>query len=266
MINNPPATGNIYWHLPAAGFSFTYVEHASAELAEHSHARPSLNLILSGMYAEDCSGYEGDFPAGSLLFKPANAAHANRSTQTKSRSLIIEVTSDTGQQAGFEAYEKPWQRFYPPMTSLTQRLFCELTISDSDSRLGVESLCREVFSLGQGGAVGTGRKPRWLPAVEDRLSLLDRSPPTLTELADLAGVCPTHLARAFRQHTAATPGEYLRARRIAFVLDRLIAAFPVDGAELAARAGFADQSHMIRTFRRVTGWTPAALRASLSQR
>lgn len=260
----PPATGNIHWHIPAEGFCFTYVEHASEALDEHCHSRPALNLVLSGSYAESCSAYRGCFEPGCLLFKPARAVHTNGSTRPRSRSLIVEITSELADELHV-TLDHAWQRFDPRMMGLAQRLFGELATADADASLAVSSLVRELFAIGRADDSSHLRRPRWLDTVERRLADLGRPTPDLSDLASLAGVCPTHLARAFRRHAGATPGEYLRARRIAFVLDQLSASKkPL--VEIAAAGGFADQSHMIRTFRRIVGQTPAGIRAHLNQR
>jgi AraC family transcriptional regulator len=78
---------------------------------------------------------------------------------------------------------------------------------------------------------------------------------TLDDLARQAGVSRFHFARLFRVSTGDSPMAYLlksrieRAKQMLLQDDR-----PV--CEIAAVLGFCDQSHLTRTFRRLTGLTP----------
>ncbi|GFE81117.1 hypothetical protein GCM10011487_31170 [Steroidobacter agaridevorans] len=78
---------------------------------------------------------------------------------------------------------------------------------------------------------------------------------TLDDLARQAGVSRFHFARLFRVSMGESPMAYLlksrieRAKQMLLQDDR-----PV--CEIAASLGFCDQSHLTRTFRRMTGLTP----------
>ena len=70
---------------------------------------------------------------------------------------------------------------------------------------------------------------------------------------------PVAFARAFRRRYGRSPGEYLRECRLeraaGLLRDRRLSL-----ADIAARAGFVDQSHFTRSFRRGFGCTPGAWR------
>jgi AraC family transcriptional regulator len=90
-------------------------------------------------------------------------------------------------------------------------------------------------------------------------------PWSLADVATEAGVHPGYLASAFRRHFGCTVGEFIRRQRIALACRAL-----ADGnkplADVALLAGFADQSHFTRTFKRQLGLTPAAYRKTTSRR
>jgi AraC-like DNA-binding protein len=71
--------------------------------------------------------------------------------------------------------------------------------------------------------------------------------------ADL-GASPAHLVRTFRREVGMPPHAYLSARRVDLARRLLIAGHRP--AEAAVLAGFHDQSHLHRHFRRVLGTTP----------
>ncbi|HEY7284447.1 MAG TPA: AraC family transcriptional regulator [Vicinamibacterales bacterium] len=81
------------------------------------------------------------------------------------------------------------------------------------------------------------------------------SPIGLAEIAAVADLTPWHFARAFRRQFGLPPHRFQIGLRID--LARRLLADGLSGAEVAHRSGFADQSHFIRRFKRVTGTTPA---------
>ena len=85
---------------------------------------------------------------------------------------------------------------------------------------------------------------------------LPASAPTLAELEAIGGRDRWQLSRDFRQLYGTSPHRYLVMRRLGQARSAMR-----EGASLAAAAigaGFADQSHMSRHFKRTYGMTPAA--------
>ena len=75
----------------------------------------------------------------------------------------------------------------------------------------------------------------------------------------MVGVHPVHLARAFRQTYDTTFAGYIRELRVEYARNELAtSAMPL--SVIAAAAGFCDQSHFCRSFRRATGLSPAEYR------
>ena len=95
-----------------------------------------------------------------------------------------------------------------------------------------------------------------------RLDDVPEAPATLADLAALAGVSRFQLLRGFARATGVTPHAYLLQRRVRLARQLLIAGRAP--AEAAQEAGFADQSHLTRAFRRQFGVTPARYRAALA--
>lgn len=87
-------------------------------------------------------------------------------------------------------------------------------------------------------------------SLEDRL----RNPPTLDDLARMTGRSKYQIVRRFEKAYGVTPFRWLLQRRAdrARALIRCGRSLP----ESAAASGFADQSHMTRTFVRQFGFTP----------
>jgi AraC family transcriptional regulator len=84
----------------------------------------------------------------------------------------------------------------------------------------------------------------------------------LSDLAREAGMSTSHFIRSFRQSTGKTPHQFLLHQRVeraqSLMHDRRS---PL--TEVALASGFADQHHLARIFRRITGVTPSSYRRSL---
>jgi len=98
---------------------------------------------------------------------------------------------------------------------------------------------------------------RFTPPVAKARARIEEDPSTqttLSELAALSGVSRYQILRAFAREMGTTPHAYLVQCRV-----RLARRFLLNGetmADVAQRAGFADQSHMTRAFVRQFGITP----------
>lgn len=77
---------------------------------------------------------------------------------------------------------------------------------------------------------------------------------TLAEAAAALGAAPARLARSFTAAYRIPPHQYVSTRRVDLARRLLVHGTPA--ASAAALAGFHDQSHMTRQFRRVLGCTP----------
>ncbi|WP_432497154.1 AraC family transcriptional regulator [Kineococcus gypseus] len=99
--------------------------------------------------------------------------------------------------------------------------------------------------------------PRDAPLAERLRELLDAHVVAgvgLREASAQLGASPAHLVRAFGRHVGMPPHAYLAARRVDLARRLLLAGHRP--AEAAVLAGFHDQPHLTRHFRRVLGTTP----------
>lgn len=87
---------------------------------------------------------------------------------------------------------------------------------------------------------------------------------TLDELERVTGRDRFALSRDFRKFYGTSPYRYLTLRRLDLARRLMLAGVPL--ADVAAQAGFADQSHMTRQFTRAYGMPPARWRAIATQR
>ena len=124
-------------------------------------------------------------------------------------------------------------------------------------------LLRHYSTLGQplDGPCDNGlsgpRLRRAIDAIRDRLE----SGVSLAEVAEAAGVSSSHFAVLFKRSTGLSPHQYLIQCRIDRAKELLHRGDPdLTLAQIAARVGFCDQSHLTRHFRRLVGVTPGRFR------
>jgi AraC-like DNA-binding protein len=148
-----------------------------------------------------------------------------------------------------------------PQVWLAKRLFEECRRHDDVSPLAVEGLVLELLAecSRSPGEVPHTHPPRWLDRVHELLHDRFSENLSLVEVAATAGISADHLARSFRRCHGCTVGEYVRRLRVEFACRRL-AASELPLVEIALDAGFTDQSHFTKTFKRLMGVTPAAFR------
>jgi AraC family transcriptional regulator len=102
--------------------------------------------------------------------------------------------------------------------------------------------------------------PRWLDDFDAGLDA-DEPAPSTAALAKRFDLTTSWIARAYRHWRGEGMGEALRRRRV----ERAAVLFETRDAglaDIALDAGFCDQSHMNRAFKRILGRTPAAVRAA----
>ncbi|MGH8401935.1 MAG: helix-turn-helix transcriptional regulator, partial [Gammaproteobacteria bacterium] len=148
----------------------------------------------------------------------------------------------------------------PDAGNLRVRIERELVAHDVAAELALQATVLDMVA--QACRLDEDATPSWMATVMACLHDDPHTAPSLGELATLEDVHPTHLARSFRRVHGVSVGKYQRNLRIALARQAL---FDQDRsiADIAAEAGFADQSHFARVFRRLTGQTPSAYRRSM---
>jgi len=97
--------------------------------------------------------------------------------------------------------------------------------------------------------------PAWLQRIRDRIEREFRAPLRVHRVAAEAGRHPNYVSRAFRRCFGVSAVERLHRLRVAWVGEALLSGgLPLSA--VAQHAGFADQAHMTRVFKRYYGLTP----------
>jgi AraC family transcriptional regulator len=221
---------------------------------------PYLAVVLEGALVKSFSRRAIELEPACALTMPVGATHGARFGARGARILIVRPRSSGDAAAG--CFDRLVELRGRELTWLAWRLAGELRAGDEAAPLAAEGFALELLAATTREVridPQPSRPPSWLRAAEEllRARLGDRI--GLGELAETVGVHPTYLARTFRAHYGLSVGEYGRRLRLAWAA-RELSEGTMTLAEIATGAGFADQSHFTRIFKRHVGTTPARYR------
>jgi len=236
----------------------------NARLGSHTHADAVFGVMLGGAFRTRIQGRDVDYVPSSAWTEPAEERHANVAGVDGARVVIVQPGTSPaafpealGRLLGDVVYLRS-----PHLSVDASRLETECALPDDLSTLVVEGtalalLARaaRLYRRHQHHARG----PRWLQHAVDYLRARQFDRINLGEVAASVGVHPSRLAHEFRARFGTTPGEYVRVLRLEWAAGRLREKDSTI-AEVAIRAGFYDQSHFSRTFRRHFGLSPGQWR------
>jgi AraC-like DNA-binding protein len=231
----------------------------------HIHDTWCVGLLLSGATRVWRSGTVGRAGAGSIVCIGPGEPHAcNPVPDGRLCYVMFYVGSDA---VGLAIGEHSQPAFAGPLIrdpECARRLAAFYrAMGGPATRLEKETLlCRALGPLFT--AAGTRppqSEPEAVVRVRGFLREHYRQNVSLAELAALTGRSPTHLLRLFKRETGLPPHAYQNFLRVEKAKALLSAGAPA--ALVAQEVGFADQSHLIRTFTPLVGATPRQYRLSL---
>jgi AraC family transcriptional regulator len=234
---------------------------AGARIPPHAHRNAYFCFVRQGVYVEKFGQKSRDCAPLTLAFHTADETHSEQMTGADVCSLNVEVSADwlgrvrecaPGLRDPFDCRGGPaaWQ---------AARLYREFRWGDATSRLMIEGILLEVVAELTRAVRPSSTVPPWLRRARELFVIRFRENVSTGDVASEVGTHPVHLAAAFRKHFGQSPGDYVRQCRVDSAAGRL-ASGDASLADIALDAGFADQSHFTRIFKRMTGQTPAAFR------
>jgi len=248
-----------------------WVEHS---FPPHMHDRYAVSLTYGGRGAFDCRNEVRDAAPGTCSLIEPGEVHTGHATSRVGwiyRNLYIETSLMDKLLRSLDCQEPLDVRFKLPLvrdTVLAARLARAFdSLKESSSLLQNESLLLSVAArlltdhFMPGHALKQpGREHAAVRRVKDWLDANSEQNVSIHALAGLARLSPYYLVRAFRKYVGIPPHKYQTVVRINRARKLLTSGAAI--SEVAHRAGFCDQSHLNRCFKRALGITPGEYIAS----
>lgn len=228
------------------------IDRSHASIPEHAHDWPVLSIFVLGRYSNRTELGEIVIAGPSAVLYRAGAAHRNIVGSAGFEQIEIEF--DPAWIGCSLIPDAPVSRWLGGCTGAEARTLARLCGQEAEE----EHLRAALQRFLQRASSQTASNPRsWVDKATQRL----RQDTTLRvgDLADEMRQHPSWLGTAYRRAT----GEGLLETAARFRLERaafLLRETDQPGACIALEAGFCDQSHMNRTFRRLLGRLPSEIR------
>ncbi len=234
--------------------------------ANHSHERANFCMALQGACSELYGRKRREYRPFSLDFLPAEHLHALTFEDAPLRCFTVDIAPHLlNRMRDYSlSLEQSLHCHGGPLAWIYLRLYDEFRQKDTASSLAIEGLMLELLAAVSRNQreISEPKPPRWLQQALELLQACFLDDLSLSAIAQTVGVHPVHLSREFRRHYHSSVGEHLRKLRIEYACQAMSNP-ELSLAEIAALAGFADQSHFGRTFKRFVGMSPAVFRTHL---
>ena len=238
------------------------------KVPRHAHEQAVFCIALNGSCNEDYASKLREYKAFTVEFLPSNQCHSLAFPGAETRAFSVDVASSWLERAREYSLklEDSVHCHGGLFSGLFMKLYREFQQMDGASPLVIEGLMLEMLAEASRRQVKLLDRtpPRWLAPAMELLREQFSEHLTLAHVAASVGVHPIHLARGFRRFCRCTVGEYIRQLRIEHACHELCAS-DASLAAIASAAGFSDQSHFSRTFKRLMAMTPAQYRAAFSR-
>ncbi len=224
----------------------------------HYHDNAHFSFVLRGGCAEKKKTHYERRP-GSITWYPAGELHQITAVHSPSYHVNFELPAGFFTTTGFDqAGIGDAIAIHPGIRPLMLQVYRELEYPDSDSIVSLQqillNLVQETVTLRKPGL------PRWVTIVSELLRDCWNENINLQQLSLAAGVHPVTISKYFPVYFSCTLGRYRRKLKIDQAINRIIAFPSINMAQLAFDCGFADESHLIRTFREMTCMLPGHFR------
>ena len=236
------------------------------EVAPHRHDDAHFVFVLRGRY-ETSAELPVDGSPPLIVYSPPGTAHRDCFAEETdlSRAAFATLSISDAAMAEIETETKLSVKGVcvgAAAVPLVRQLLSEARGLDALASCVTEELCLELLLRTGVPRDATGSAvPGWLLRARELLrdTCMGAAPRSVGEIAGELGVHPVHLARRFRTAFGRSPSEYLRRCRLDRAR-RMMQRTAAPLAEIAAVAGFADQSHFSNAFRKQFGVTPRTFR------
>jgi AraC family transcriptional regulator len=224
---------------------------ANFVMTAHAHDEAGISVVLSGAVVEEAQHSSVTARAGWAVMKPASTVHTNRFGPAG--ATLLALVPRTGLD-----YPLPSRWTWVDRSSVFQSAVRLIRSRGTDGpEADADNLTDLVSSLAdeQPGRADAA----WLRKLKRMLDDPAEPPRSVTGLADDAAIHPVYLTRRFRAAFGVSIREYRKIAQVRRAME-LVVGTRRPLSDIAHACGFADHSHMCRSFQLVAGINPRSLR------
>ena len=255
--------------------------------APHTHKQWSMGLILKGqsryliqkLRSEGCGEHHHTIRQGSMVFMNPDQVHACSALDDKPWSYVMfyldthwlaQLAQRLGLQAGANWQDIPVNLLEDPgLFDQVRGLAERMVAADTEDairelRVDIENVIGEVLQVlaacteerlaAFSDVLASEPVADAVAAIALQLDMHPEQSLPLEQMSQAAGITPTQLIRAFKKHYGFTPHAYQVNRRVQLGQQALKQGQAIVDAALVA--GFADQPHFQRVFKKILQATP----------
>ena len=255
------------WH---HGIELFEAAFSTQTFTRHAHEGFAIGAIAEGAGGYVCRGESMVLPAGSLSLMNPEEAHTGHAAAGQVRYNMLYASEAAVREVlnlrelhGFSAVATQDKGLHLTR-ALAALAACLNAAPAPDRRLAAEEAVHEVLAqafshYGGAGLRAPAREPAAISTLRGMIAagVEDGAELSLAGLAAGVGLNPSYLFRSTVRATGMTPHGHVLRARVDHARRLLLDGTPA--AEAAIAAGFCDQAHLIRQFRRHYGVTPGAL-------
>lgn len=226
-------------------------------IKRHYHENSYISLLVKGAYEEKNKTDDKLLETGQAIFRPGIYSHANDFQFQGGTCFNIEFKKTGIEQLDYSFTVPEKMNLYPSGSlSSIYRLF-HYFIQDAQEDLYTELILDVFNEIGRGPAGKTSLP--WIGCVKDILENEHEEHHTIHSIAGRVFVHPVYMARAFKEQTGYTLGEYQLIHKLRKTISFLLnTGMPLN--EIAFRTGFYDPAHFTHSFKMMYGLSPKKFR------
>ncbi|MEO8404450.1 MAG: AraC family transcriptional regulator [Chitinophagaceae bacterium] len=230
------------------------------EVSKHYHDNSYLSILTKGKYTEKANhNVSAAVIPGEILFRPASYVHENLFEDNGGTCFNIEFKSEWFRYFDTKlALPTNFTQYKPGYFPSLYKLLINFR-QDYHEDSAMEFIADWLFQVNEKNVY---TKPQ--PWLENVSRILENELDEFHSLQILAGrvfVHPVYLARAFKEKTGLTIGEYQLKAKLANALSLLLNT-NLSLSDISGKNGFFDDAHFVRSFKKIYKISPHQFRLS----
>ena len=255
-----------FWCVPDLyNLELLHASNITHNYPRHVHEEYCFGIMLQGVETHVCRGKSYQAFPGDLMLLNADEAHSSKSVGSEYRVIHIQPKALSRIATEVGGQNLPATYFSNPVITdaslfrLLLRLHLKLEqkvspLEQESELLSAIGLLLKRHSNVDSTLPALGKELLRLKLVLDYLKSNYTENISLSRLATIANLSPYYLLRVFHKRIGVPPHEYQTQLRISHARRLICKGLPI--SEAALQAGFFDQSHLSRNFKRITGVPP----------